>query len=650
MSSLPAAEVGWGIIGCGDVVARKAAAGLLATPGHRIVSAMRRTATELEAFGQRFGVGHLTTDAAELLARADVDMVYIATPPDLHLHYARLAAAAGKGVLIEKPCGRCAAETQAIAVACGDAGVPVFASYYRRYLPKFQTVRALLAAGAIGPVVAVSYRFRERGGAAGWRESPVRSGGGSFYDLACHVLDLIDLLFGPLHCVAGDARNLRAELMTEDLVMLQWQGHAVDGGTVHGTASWNFASTEKVDELVIEGQRGRIRCQAMKLFGDVRVEVDRTLDDTDKGSLGTRLRKQLRNRLWSVRAETIAHPRPLHSHAPLFASIGAAIADGSAVDGKHFTAALHTARLMDAALTGYYGGREIGFWDHPERWQSLRARVRVDRARVPPAQRAALAADITDAVRGQFERDGWVGPFDADIPGLASTFVPQKERKDLHLTDPQIFSICTHPAIIERVAALVGTTALSIFKTRVHTKAAETSKTAPKHAVVPWHQDAGVDNGGHDLAGNAIPTWTVWLALDDVGADSGPVCVLPGTQNKLYGNYDENFDARLVERGHLTQQDVDRAVPLLMRRGQFCVFHSWLLHASAPNNTKVRRAGLNIRFVRDRDRVAAEYDYVELEPWPGDASAPAVQAAPVAAEPAAAARLQSVAATLGRQR
>jgi|GEM_PF-78212 len=650
MTNIPAAEVRWGIIGCGDVVARKAATGLLATPGHRIVSAMRRTASELEAFGRRFGVAHLTTDAAVLLARADVDMVYIATPPDLHLHYARLAAAAGKGVLIEKPCGRCAAETQAIAEACGDARVPVFASYYRRYLPKFQTVRALLAAGTIGPVVAVSYRFRERGGAADWRQNPERSGGGSFYDLACHVLDLIDLLFGPLDCKGGDARNLRAERVTEDLVTLLWQGRSVDGGIVQGTASWNFASTEKVDELLIEGQRGRIRCQAMKVFGDVRVEVDRTLDDTGKGSIGTRIRKQLRNRLLSVRTVSIAHPRPVHTHAPLFASIGAAIADGSAAEGSHFTAALHTARLMDAALTGYYGGREIGFWDRPERWQSLRARVRVERAAAPPAQRAALAADITDAVRLQFERDGWAGPFDADVPGLASTFVPEKERKDLHLTDPQIFSICTHPAIVERVAALVGATALSIFKTRVHTKAAETLKTAPKHAVVPWHQDAGVDNGGHDLAGNAIPTWTVWLALDDVGADSGPVCVLPGTQRKLYGNYDENFDARLVERGHLTQADVDRAVPLLMRRGQFCVFHSWLLHASAPNNTKARRAGLNIRFVRDSDRVPGEYDYVQLEPWPGDTPASAVQAAPVAAETIATAPAHPVAATLVRHR
>jgi predicted dehydrogenase/ectoine hydroxylase-related dioxygenase (phytanoyl-CoA dioxygenase family) len=616
----------WGVIGCGDVVARKAAGGLLATPGQRIVAAMRRDEAALRAFGERFDVPFVTTSADALLSREDVDLVYIATPPDLHVHYAQRAAAAGKGVLVEKPCGRCGAETVAIDAACAAAGVPLFASYYRRHLPKFRHVRALLDTGVIGPVVAASYRLRERGAAGGWRQSPQRAGGGSFQDLAGHVLDILDLLLGPLDCVAGDARNLRGGGITEDLVLLQFRGRAADGAVVPGHASFCFASTEKVDELLIEGQRGRIRCEAMKFSGDVFVETDRTLADTGKGSPLTRARKLLRNRFRGVRRDVATFPRPPESHAALFAAIGAAMADGSGARREHFAPALRTARLLDGALAGYYGGREIGFWEHPERFASLRARARAQAAAPRPRD---YAADVTDAVRARFVADGFAGPFDTDIEGLASAFVPEKERKDLHLVDAQFFAIATHASVVDRVAALVGTPALSIFKSRLHNKVAETAKRAPKHAVVPWHQDAGVDNGGHDAAGNAIETWTVWLALDDVGPGAGPVRVLPGTHRRLYGNYNENFDARLVECGLITADDVARAVPLTMRRGQFCVFHSWLLHASAPNDSLGRRAGLNVRFVRDADRVPGEYTYVEVSPWPSARVASAAVADPL---------------------
>ena len=228
--------------------------------------------------------------------------------------------------------------------------------------------------------------------------------------------------------------------------------------------------------------------------------------------------------------------------------------------------------------------------------------------------RPDAASDVDAEARKRFERDGWAGPFVAEIPGLGSTFLPAKERKDLHRTDPQLFRICTHPSIVDRVAALVDTTALSIFKTRLHLKIAETQKNAPKHAIVPWHQDVGKGNGGYSADGKPIPTYTVWLALDDVTLDSGPLCILPGTHRRLYGNYRENFHANLVESGELTEAEIEGAVPLPMRRGEFCVFHSWLLHGSASNETQGRRAGLNIRFMRTSDTPDETYDLVDVSP------------------------------------
>jgi predicted dehydrogenase len=601
----------WGIIGCGDVVERKAASGIVALPNQKIVSAMRRDEEKLRRFAERYDVPHTTTDPAEVAHHPDVDIVYIATPPDVHLEYAKLVAAAGKGILIEKPVGRCSAETAEIARLCRDSGVAGFPSYYRRYQPKFEKVRELIESGAIGHVVSVRYTFRERlSDDEGWRSNPARAGGGRVYDLAGHVIDLIDLFCGPLSFVSGSAENLSPLDVTEQFAQLHFAGVGTDGHPVHGSASWNFAALDKQDELVIEGFHGRIRCSALKQSGKVLLEVDQTLQNTWKGSYLNRQRKKLRNKFWPLKRTKWNFQKPEETHIGLFQSIGEVVSSNEQ-NLSHLDSAVRTAALMDGALLDYYGSREIGFWDHPEKWRSLSTDHR------GYSQRAGASnyADVTEEQVQRFQETGFAGPFDADIKGLESLFVPIKERKDVHLKDPQFLRLCTHPSITQRVAALVGSDDLAVFKTRIHTKVGFTSKTEPKHAVVPWHQDVGARNGGYDADGNPVPTYTVWIALDDVGPDAGPLCVLPGTQNKLYGDFQLNFHANLIEKGDLSEEDLKQAIPLTLKRGQFCVFHSWLLHGSEPNETPNRRAGFNIRYVENPKRGTEEYSYVDLSPW-----------------------------------
>ena len=98
-------EIGWGVIGCGDVVDRKAGAALRTIPGSRIVTVMRRSADEARAFAQRHDVAHWTTDADQVIEHPDVNAIYVATPPEHHLEYALAVCAAGKACLVEKPQG-----------------------------------------------------------------------------------------------------------------------------------------------------------------------------------------------------------------------------------------------------------------------------------------------------------------------------------------------------------------------------------------------------------------------------------------------------------------------------------------------------------------------------------------------------------------
>ena len=151
-----------------------------------------------------------------LVRDPEVDAVYVATPPSTHCEYTVLAARAGKPVYVEKPMALDHGECRTMIDACAAAGVPLFTAYYRRAMPRFARIKALLDAGAIGTVrvaaVCVYRAFAPPPGALPWRIDPAISGGGLFVDLASHQLDLLDYFLGPITDVSGVAANQAAPL------------------------------------------------------------------------------------------------------------------------------------------------------------------------------------------------------------------------------------------------------------------------------------------------------------------------------------------------------------------------------------------------------------------------------------------------------
>ena len=174
----------WGILGCGDVTEKKSGPNAFNQPGSTLVAVMRRDAAKAADFAARHGVPRWYDDASALLADDEVDAVYIATPPSSHLPLAKLVAAAGKPLVVEKPMARSHAESRALADALSAAGLPCFVAYYRRAYPRMQRLRALVADGAVGRVTQVTYRHtRAAAPGGGWRTDVPLSGGGHFVDV-----------------------------------------------------------------------------------------------------------------------------------------------------------------------------------------------------------------------------------------------------------------------------------------------------------------------------------------------------------------------------------------------------------------------------------------------------------------------------------
>jgi len=244
----------WGIIGCGDVTEVKSGPALQKAEGSELVAVMRRTASLAEDYARRHGVPRWHDDAEAILQADDIDAVYIATHPNTHRDYAVRAAAAGKAVYVEKPMAMNVAECAEMQAACDKAGVPLWTAYYRRALPRFEKIRELIADGVVGRVRAVSSQRYQRVRDDAWQNKPGLSSGGYFFDAACHTLDYLDSLFGPMSDVAGLATNHDRAKAHEDTVAASYRF----ASGVIGSGTWCFDADTDVDVTTVIGSGGTI--------------------------------------------------------------------------------------------------------------------------------------------------------------------------------------------------------------------------------------------------------------------------------------------------------------------------------------------------------------------------------------------------------
>jgi predicted dehydrogenase len=255
-------KVKWGIIGCGNVTEIKSGPAFSKAENSELIAVMRRDAAKAADYALRHGVSAWYSNVDELIGDANVNAIYIATPPDTHAEYAIKALETGKPVYVEKPMARNYKECLEMINASNQAGVPLFVAYYRRMLPGFKKVKELIQNGAIGKTLTVTLQLikspsrDEINGNIPWRVIPEIAGGGHFFDLASHQLDYLDDLFGPITKVKGIAKNLGGFYRAEDTVSASFE---FENGVV-GSGEWCFVASpdSNCDRIEIIGDKGKI--------------------------------------------------------------------------------------------------------------------------------------------------------------------------------------------------------------------------------------------------------------------------------------------------------------------------------------------------------------------------------------------------------
>jgi predicted dehydrogenase len=222
---------------------------------------MRRNGELARDYAKRHSVPRWYDNAEDLINDPEVDAIYIATPPVAHKAYVLLSAQANKPVYVEKPMALNFEECQAMIQACQAAAVPLFVAYYRRALPRFLKVKELIDAHSIGEVRFVNVTLyqplapRELDTSTlPWRVMPEVAGGGYFVDLASHMLDFLDYVFGPIRSVLGLATNQAHSYPAEDIVT----GTFLFESGIHGVGTWCFTSFDKREMTEIVGSEGKL--------------------------------------------------------------------------------------------------------------------------------------------------------------------------------------------------------------------------------------------------------------------------------------------------------------------------------------------------------------------------------------------------------
>ncbi len=190
----------FGIVGTGQMAATMADC-LALEPRAQVVGVASADVTRARAFARRFAIPDAHADVAALLARADVDAIYIANATRDHAATAIAALAAGKAVLCEKPFALDMAEAARVAEAAARHGKLFVEAQWTVHLPAFLALQRLVASERVGAVSHLASTFGRSLDAATHRRLFEGPGAGVLLDFAVYPIILARALLGPVTTV-----------------------------------------------------------------------------------------------------------------------------------------------------------------------------------------------------------------------------------------------------------------------------------------------------------------------------------------------------------------------------------------------------------------------------------------------------------------
>jgi len=231
----------------------------------KIVAATDASPSRRQAFLAAFPDARWRETPHDLLSGETLDFVDICAPPGAHAELIVQALDAGLHALSEKPLVTRVGDAYSVAAAAERAGRIVHTVHNWLKAPICRTISSLADRGAIGVVRSVQWRTLRTqpavaagpAGVANWRVDPKLAGGGILFDHGWHALYCVARWAGVPQAVSARLETRRHhEWPLEDTATVELE---TASGSSRIFLTW--AAEKRLNEIQIEGERGRIRLE-----------------------------------------------------------------------------------------------------------------------------------------------------------------------------------------------------------------------------------------------------------------------------------------------------------------------------------------------------------------------------------------------------
>jgi len=165
--------------------------------GTEVIAIASRDRSRARNFASEHSIPMAFDSYAELIARDDIDLVYVPLPPSAHLQWCTAALANGKHVLVEKPFASNAEDAEQMVAAARTAGRHLIEGFHYRFHPLFLRALEAVRGGAIGRIRHIEAVFNaDLPDTPGELRYIEELGGGALMDLGCYCIHWIRSIAG----------------------------------------------------------------------------------------------------------------------------------------------------------------------------------------------------------------------------------------------------------------------------------------------------------------------------------------------------------------------------------------------------------------------------------------------------------------------
>ncbi|MFH1031792.1 MAG: Gfo/Idh/MocA family oxidoreductase [Chloroflexota bacterium] len=270
--------IGYGVIGIGAHANRFMAPAITKAANTKLVAICSRSVERANKFAAEHNVERTYVSFEKMLKDTEIDVVYVATPNNLHAEHTIQAAKAGKHILCEKPMALTEADCERMIEACEKNRVKLAVDFQNRYHPAHIEAHRLIRDDKLGKIYVAKAQYchgiTQAVWQKGWRDDPSMAGAGALVGTAIHPIDLLRFLLD------SEVNEVQA------LCVTQTPYHTVDEmvyailkfqNGVCGVVISGLLAPRSDDDVVLYGYTAKITCKGtvgMPLRGELLIEGD----------------------------------------------------------------------------------------------------------------------------------------------------------------------------------------------------------------------------------------------------------------------------------------------------------------------------------------------------------------------------------------